>query len=108
MRGIIKTSEDGILIDIEVIPRSDTDKIIGINEWRKRLEVKIKEAPVKGKANEHVIRLFSKSLGVKPSSVKIVKGSKSRQKTIKIEGNSEIIAKKLKRWLSEKEGDNKD
>ncbi len=96
------------MIDIEVIPRSNMDKITGINEWRKRLEVKIKEKPVNDRANASIIRLFSKNLGVKPSSVKIVRGNKSRQKTIRIEGDSETLTKILERWLSGYERHKKD
>jgi hypothetical protein len=77
----VKESEDGILVDIDVSPKSGKFEITCYNEWRKAIEVKIKAVPQKGKANKEIIKEFSRLTG-KP--VEIVSGHKSHQKTIKI------------------------
>ena len=82
MKAITQT-KDGVLLDIEVSPKSDKFKISGYNEWRKAFEVKIKAVPHKGKANKEIIREFSK---ITKSNVEIISGHKSHHKTLKIYG----------------------
>jgi uncharacterized protein (TIGR00251 family) len=72
---------DGILVDIEVSPKSKNFEISGYNEWRERIEIKIKSPPLKGKANKEIINEFSK---LTKKDVEITSGHKSRQKTLKI------------------------
>ena len=57
--------------------------------------ISITSRPVEGKANEHVIRLLSKTLRVSKSSCSIIRGSKSRDKVIAVRGfdTKEIIDK---------------
>jgi len=44
--------------------------------------VHVTAAPVDGAANEEVLRLLSKSLGLAPSRLSIVRGDHGRQKTV--------------------------
>ncbi len=85
MKAITKT-KDGVLLDIEVSPKSDKFRISGYNEWRKALEVKIKAVPQKGRANKELINEFSK---ITKSPVEILSGHKSHHKTLKIYGLDE-------------------
>lgn len=73
--------EKGILVDIEVSTKSDKFEIAGYNEWRERIEIRIKSPPLKGKANKEIISEFSK---LTKNPVEIVSGLRSRQKTLKI------------------------
>lgn len=77
----VKETEDGVLVNIEVSPRSDKFKISAYNEWRKEIEVKITSIPQKGKANKEIIKEFSKLTN---TQVEIVSGLKSQHKTLKI------------------------
>jgi uncharacterized protein (TIGR00251 family) len=85
MKALTQT-KDGVLIDIEVSPKSDKFKISGYNEWRKAFEVKIKAVPNKGKANKEIINEFS---NITNSDVEIISGHKSHHKTLKIYGLDE-------------------
>ncbi len=73
--------QDGILVDIEVSTKSNKFEIAGYNEWRERIEIRIKSPPLKGKANKEIINEFSK---LTKNPVEIISGLKSRQKTLKI------------------------
>ncbi|AEG17585.1 DUF167 family protein [Methanobacterium paludis] len=77
----VKESGEGILVDIEVSPKSGKFEIAGYNEWREAIEVKIKAVPQKGKANKEIIKEFSK---LTKNPVEIISGHKSHRKTIKI------------------------
>ncbi len=77
----VKEIDEGILVDIEVSTKSNQFEIAGYNEWRERIEIRIKSSPLKGKANKEIINEFSK---LTKKDVEITSGHKSRQKTLKI------------------------
>lgn len=59
------------------------------------LRVSISAPPVDGKANEALIALLAKTLGVPKSGVRIQRGGSSRRKTMEVEGLSEEVGKQL-------------
>ncbi|HTX61227.1 MAG TPA: DUF167 domain-containing protein [Methanobacterium sp.] len=79
----INQTEEGVLVDIVVSPKSSRFTISGYDEWREEIEVKIKSVPQKGKANQEIVKEFSRLTSM---DVKIVSGLKSRHKTLKIYG----------------------
>ena len=91
MKAITQT-KDGILLNIEVSPRSDKFGISGYNEWRKAVEVKIKAHPQKGRANKEIIKEFFK---ITKTPVEIISGHKSHHKILKIYGISETDMLKI-------------
>jgi uncharacterized protein len=72
---------------IRVTPRSAKP---GIGGWRagadgrEELEVKVAEAPADGAANDAVVKLLAKALGVSRSELTIISGAASRHKRIAI------------------------
>ena len=73
-------SEDGE----EQLVVSSRDEIFGLQYGR--FKVKVAAPPEDGKANERLIEIIARALGVSKSSVKIVKGETSRIKILKIKG----------------------
>jgi hypothetical protein len=75
------------ILPIRVTPRSARP---GIGGWREaadgrhELEVKVAEAPADGAANEALVRLLAKALGISRSDLTIVSGESSRHKRIAI------------------------
>ena len=72
-------------LDIRVQPRASRNAIEIDGE---RITVRVTAAPESGKANDAVVALRAKRLGVPKRSVQIVRGHKSRDKRIRIEGIS--------------------
>ena len=72
-----KYIEDGLL-KILVVPNSSRDDLV---EEKAGLKLYLKAVPVKGKANEAIIKFFKKKLKWK---VEIVKGKRSRDKVLKV------------------------
>jgi len=50
------------------------------------LRVRVSAPPVDGKANKALCRLIAKRVGVAPSRVSVVRGEKSRDKLVRVEG----------------------
>lgn len=80
---MIKETKDGVILMLYVQPKAKKNEIDGIDEWRKRLKVKIKAPPVEGKANKEVVKFFSKLFG---REVVIIRGETSREKDLLIKG----------------------
>jgi uncharacterized protein (TIGR00251 family) len=59
------------------------------NEFKQEgdlIKIFLKAPPVEGKANEALIHFLSEHFDVRVSKIEIVKGLKSRQKVVNIEG----------------------
>lgn len=80
MKALTET-EGGVLVDIEVSPKSKKFEITGYNKWREKIEIRLKSPPLKGKANKEIVNEFEK---ITKSHVEIVSGLKSQHKTLKI------------------------
>lgn len=86
------------ILAIRVTPRSSRP---GIGEWktdlggRPFLEVRVAAAPADGAANDEVIRLLAKALGIPKSSVAIVSGQATRLKRLELPLSVQEIRRKL-------------
>lgn len=81
-------------LQVKVTPNASRNEITGLIDGV--LQVKVAAPPVKGKANKELTAFLSQALGVKKSSLSIVKGQTSRNKVIAIEGLSrDDIIKRL-------------
>jgi len=69
---------------IRVIPRARKNDVTG---WRdEALVVRLTAPPLGGAANKLLKRFLAKRLGVRPSDVEIIKGERSRDKVLRIDG----------------------
>jgi len=59
-------------------------KIVGLEG--DTLRVRVTSPPVDGSANQDMIKLLSRGLGVRKDKIEIVSGQRSRLKTIRIHG----------------------
>lgn len=90
----------GCIVAIRVTPRSARP---GIGGWRtgadgrEELEIRVAEAPADGAANDAVVRLLAKTLGVGRSSVSIVAGQASRHKRVEVPVSKEELLSLLDR-----------
>jgi uncharacterized protein (TIGR00251 family) len=79
---------------VKVTPNAGRNQIAGLKDGV--LQVKIAAPPEKGKANKELTDFLAEKLGVKKSTISIIKGQTSRHKTILIAGISgEELLKRL-------------
>lgn len=83
--GIMKD----IILKIYLQPKSSKNEIVG--PYRDGIKVRITAPPIEGKANQALIRLLSKEFSVTPSQVQIIKGRRSREKTLSISGSKNLV-----------------
>jgi uncharacterized protein (TIGR00251 family) len=66
--------------EIRAVPGASKTEFAGVKEGR--LRVRIAAAPEDGKANEELRRFLAKALGCPRSEIVLLRGEKSRQKTV--------------------------
>ena len=69
-------------IDVRVIPRAGRSGFAGLRDGA--LLVRLAAAPVDGAANDELIKLVARALGVPKRDVTIVSGERSRSKRIRV------------------------
>ena len=76
---IFKIKDDGVWMKLRVSPNSSKNQIVPEGEI---IKLKITAQPIEGKANKAVIEYLSKLLKVPKTSIEIIKGETSKDKTI--------------------------
>jgi uncharacterized protein (TIGR00251 family) len=71
-------------ITVRVQPRARRDEVVAIREGV--LVVRVTAPALEGRANEALCRLIAKRLGVAPSRVAVVRGGRSRDKLLEVDG----------------------
>ena len=77
---MIKEVDDGLLINIRIVPNSSKTSVT--KEDNGIIKVKVTAQPIENKANIALIEYLSKLLKLPKSSIKIVKGDTSKDKTL--------------------------
>jgi uncharacterized protein (TIGR00251 family) len=72
---------------VRLQPRAARDEIAG--ERAGAALVRVTEPPLEGRANAALVKLIAKRAGVAKSRVSIVRGARSRQKLVLVEGMGE-------------------
>jgi len=71
-------------LELKTIPNAPRNEIVG---WLgTALKVKVHAPAVEGKANDELIDFLAEKLGVHRRSVTLLRGDKSRQKVVQIDG----------------------
>jgi len=73
-----------ILLRVYLQPKSSKNEIV--SPYRDGIKVKVTAPPVKGKANEALIRFLAREFRISPSCIEIIKGHHSREKILRISG----------------------
>lgn len=79
-----ESREGYLLLKVRVQPRASRNAFK--QEADGRLRVYLTAPPVEGAANEALCEFVAKRLGIAKSSISVVAGEKSREKTLKIMG----------------------
>ena len=81
--------EEGLIIKLKISPNASKNEIIKTEDG---LKVKITAQPIDGKANKCLIEFLSKTFKIPKSSIEIIRGETSKEKTllIKVFDNDKI------------------
>ena len=80
---------------VKVTPRASRNEITGLRDGV--LSVRISSPPVDGAANDELVRLLSKALGMRRADMRLVSGQSSRHKVLEIDADEPAVIKELGR-----------
>ena len=91
----LRQMPEGVVVSVYVQPKSRREQIVGMQA--DRLKLAVTEPPDRGRANEAVMRLLARTVGIAPSSVRLLRGDTSRNKELLLAGQvlSEVSSRLL-------------
>ncbi|HEY8166370.1 MAG TPA: DUF167 domain-containing protein [Gemmatimonadaceae bacterium] len=75
---------NGVRFDVRVQPRASRSEIVG--PYAQALKVRVAAPPVDGSANDALVDLLAREMGVAKRDIRIVGGLASRNKTVEVSG----------------------
>ena len=94
-------SPGGVTITVRLTPKGGRDSIDGVetmSDGRAVLKARVRAAPHEGAANDALVRLLARTLGVPPRSVEVTGGATSRIKRVTIVGDGRSLAATLEKF----------
>jgi uncharacterized protein (TIGR00251 family) len=80
----LEQNEHGVILPIRAHSGARQNAILGVREGA--LRVAVTAAPEKGKANQAIVALLSKTLGVSKSQIELISGETSSKKRLLVTG----------------------
>ena len=97
----------GVSVRVHLTPKAARNAIAGTAKDAKgipALKATVTAAPEGGKANKALIGMLSKSWRLPKTSISVKSGAGHRQKTLLVEGDTEMLFKKLRKWMESLSG----
>jgi uncharacterized protein YggU (UPF0235/DUF167 family) len=69
---------------VHLRPRASRDELLGIRDGV--LLARVSAPPLEGRANGALCRLVARAAGVAPTRVSVIRGERSREKLLRVEG----------------------
>lgn len=76
---MIRKTNEGIIVNLRISPNAKKNEIIKDGDI---IKVKITALPIDGKANKALVAFFAKNFKIPKTSIEILKGETSKEKTI--------------------------
>jgi uncharacterized protein (TIGR00251 family) len=93
---MIKETNNGLIATIKISPNAKKNEIIKTDT---ELKIKITAQPIDGKANKALIEFLSKTFKIPKTSISIIKGETSKEKTILLSVTDKEKKENLKKYL---------
>ena len=90
----------GLALTVRLTPKGGRDAIDGVEQLadsRAVLKARVRAAPSEGAANEALIRLLAKALGIPARDIALGAGATSRIKRLTVAGDASALIAKLEK-----------
>jgi len=96
-KHFLKPQASGCTLTVDASPGAPKTEIVGVNEWRGALQIKIAAEPREGAANEELVRFLADRLGIPKGAIEILNGQRSTHKVLSLPVSAEKAAALLGR-----------
>ena len=76
---MIRETEAGLIVRLKIVPNSSKNDIVIEDEF---IKVKVTAQPIENKANKALVEYLSKKFKIPKTSIEILKGDTSKEKTL--------------------------
>ena len=76
---MIRETKEGLIIRVKIVPNSSNNDIVLEEEF---IKVKVTAQPIENKANKALVEFLAKKFKVPKTSIEILKGDTSKEKTL--------------------------
>jgi uncharacterized protein len=93
---------DGIRLAVRLTPKASATRIVGLIEGTAggvALKVAVTAAPEAGKANDALLTLLAKTLGLRRGDLTLALGAADRRKLVHVAGDPAALARRLEEGL---------
>jgi uncharacterized protein (TIGR00251 family) len=95
--------DDGVVVSVKAVPRSRRTQVVGLQDGAVRIQ--IAAAPHKGQSNAALCAFLADAAGVRPSAVRVGRGSSGARKLVEIDGPPQALAAALVACIAPAVGD---
>jgi uncharacterized protein len=92
----------GARLAVQVVPNASKSEVVG--EVEGVLRIRLKAQPIEGRANEELVRVLARLLGLPKSLVEIVQGASGRRKMVEVHCPEGRSAEQLRKALLGEDG----
>lgn len=89
--------EEGLIVSLRISPNASKNEIIKADDG---VKVKITAPPVDGKANKCLVEFLSKMFKIPKSSIEILRGETSKEKTLLLKIDDDDKIAMIKSYLT--------
>lgn len=92
----------GLRLAVRLTPRAGRNAVQGVTEepdGRRVARLQIAAPPVEGEANAALVAFVARSLGLPRRHVSILSGETGRTKLLLLEGEADLLSRKVADWL---------
>lgn len=83
---VLRVEGDKVSFEVRVAPRASRSAVTGVHDGA--LKVSLNAPPVDGAANGELIELLSDELGVPKRAIEILRGERSKSKSVRVTGTT--------------------
>lgn len=89
--------EEGLIVSLRISPNASKNEIIKTDDG---VKIKITAPPVDGKANKFLVEFLSKLFKIPKSSIEILRGETSKEKTLLLKIDDDDKIAMIKSYLT--------
>jgi uncharacterized protein YggU (UPF0235/DUF167 family) len=85
--------DDGVVVSVKAVPRARRTQVVGMQDGAVRIQ--LAAAPHKGQSNAALCAYLADAAGVRPSAVRVARGSSGARKLVEVDGPPAAVAAAL-------------